>query len=163
MSDWRERARAIRAAEDEYGVIEVVAAARGEGSEATLPRQAELAKKLIHEILMPVLAEFAGIVTAVPATPVFHQYDQRSLGVTCDLDSVRFAVHVFLLPDASVRIAVFLMPSRAEPLFRDFGLAASGEEVEQWFGASLAKLFEDRVPIHGARSKTADLFAVGAG
>lgn len=163
MSDWRDRARSIRAQEDESGVFEMVAAARDRDAGARVLRQEEFAKKVIHEVLMPVLAEFAGIVTRVSGPPVLHRYDRRTFGVTCDLDSVRFTVHVFLLPDAQVRIAVALAPSRAEPHYRDYPLSARNEEIEPWFGACLVNLYENQVPVHSRQSGMGEQVPAGAG
>ena len=163
MSDWRERARAIRAAEEERGVIEAVAAARDHGSDTLLARQTAFAKQLILEVLVPVLADFAGIVNPSPDTPVLHKYDRQTFGLTCDLDSVRFAVHVFLLTDGLVRIAVFLEPSQVEPHSRDYPLTADSDDIERWFGDCLVKLYEERVPVHGLNSPDAGRPATVAG
>ncbi len=153
MTDWRERAHAIRATEDQCTTSQSVAVARNGAPDVLREKQELFARHFIHEVLVPVLREFGGIVTRETATPVVHEYDRRTFGITCDLDSARFVVHVFLLADGNVRIAVFLGPSQVEPHYRDFELSASKQEIEQWFGGCLVKLYEERVPIHGLSPK----------
>jgi len=153
MSDWRELAKAIRAKEDERGGVEGVVPFEDNESELFLTQEAIFAKKVINEVLIPVLAEFAEIVTRTPAKPVFHEYDTQTFGVTCDLDSVRFSVNVYLLPNSIVRIAVFLTPSSAEPDHQDYRLSAQHEEIEEWFGDCLVKLYRHGAPVHGPRPR----------
>jgi hypothetical protein len=151
MSDWRERARAIRAAEDERGTSEAAAVPCARGSDELLARQTTFAKQLLLDVLIPVLGEFAGIVTGSAGTPALHKHDRRTYGLTCDLSAVRFAVHVFLLGSGLVRVAVFLEPSHVDPHFRDFPLTADPGAIEGWFGDCLARLYAERVPVHGPR------------
>jgi hypothetical protein len=89
-----------------------------------------------------VASEFAQIVTGEPGRPAVHAYHRGAVGLTCDLDSRRFAVNVFLLPEAKVRIAVSLAPSQTAGWHKDFRLDASKEEIEEWFGSALARLYE---------------------
>jgi hypothetical protein len=154
MSDWREHARAIRTIEEECGMPDVIAAARDGAREALLGRQTVFARRMIPEVLAPVLGEFSGIVTREPCTPVIHEYDARTYGLTCDLDSVRFILHVFLLADGKVRVTVLLSPVRGDPHCRDFELSVGNKQIESWLGDCLVKLYEDRVPVH-ARNKKA--------
>jgi hypothetical protein len=112
--------------------------------EATLPQQRAYAREIIDEVLAPVLTEFVAIVRGTPGKPVRHEYDRRAFGVTCDLNAQRFVVNVYLLPDSLLRVTVFLVPSQTEPHYRDFALSAKNNEIEEWFGGSLAKLCENR-------------------
>jgi hypothetical protein len=144
MSDWRERAKVIRAGLDRHPVDEAATAARDREREAMLPKQTAFATKIIKEIVVPVLTEFVGIVTGTPGKPVCHEYDKRTYGVTCDLDSLRFWVKAYLLFDSKVRLAVSLTPSQTEGWHRDYGPQARDDEIEEWFGNCLAKLYESR-------------------
>jgi hypothetical protein len=142
MTGWRERATAIRAVLDRRKGAETAAVSARPEPEAALARQAAFAGRVLKEVLAPVAREFSQIVTGAPAKPAAHEYHLRSLGLTCELDSRRFSVGVFLLPDDKVRIAVSLTPSQTAGWHRDFGLDASNEEVEEWFGTALARLYE---------------------
>jgi hypothetical protein len=142
MKTWRNQAEAIRARMEKRKVDEAAAAARHAFLEAMLPQQIAFAKKCIREVLMPVLTDFVHILSGTPGKPVLHEYDRRAIGVTCDMDSQRFVVNVYLLPDSLVRIAVFLIQSQTEPHYRDFAFSATNDEIEEWFGSSLVKLYE---------------------
>ncbi len=143
MIAWREKATAIRHKEESSPDGAAVATRRKPCGDL-LPWQAAFAKKVVQEVLIPVLAEFVSIVTGSPAKPIYHEYDERTVGVTCDLDSMRFTAKVYLFPDAAVRFAVFLTPSLAEGHCRDFHLSAGNHEIEEWFGGCLAKMYENR-------------------
>jgi hypothetical protein len=144
MIDWRQQARAIRVAQEKRlhrsGAV-VLEEAPPSGS---LQRQAAFAERVIHEVLGPVLTEFADIVADTSVTPVFHHYDDRTVGVTCDLDSLRFTSKLHFLPDSAVRLTVFPTPTQTEGHCRDFDLSAPNGELEQWFGNCLGKLYENR-------------------
>jgi hypothetical protein len=144
MSNWRKQAEAIRARIEKRKVDETVTAARHTLLEEMLPQQSAYARKIIREVLAPVLTDFVAILSSTAGKPVQHEYDRRAFGVTCDLDSQRFVVNVHLLPDSLVRVAVFLIPSQTEPHYRDFALSAKNGEIEEWFGSSLVKLYENR-------------------
>jgi hypothetical protein len=143
MSHWRKQAEAIRAQLQKRRGDDQ-AAARQALQEQSWTQQSAHAKKVIREVLTPVLTDFAAIVTGTPGKPIEHDYDRRAMAVTCDLNSQRFVANVYLLPDAMIRIAVFLVPSQTEPHYRDFAASAAGEEIENWFGSSLVKLYESR-------------------
>jgi hypothetical protein len=144
MSDWREGATAIRVAIDKRKADAAVATARRGEPDGLLPQQAAFARRIIEEVLSPVLREYVQILTGVAGKPIFHEYDKRTLGLTCDLDALRYSVHVYLLPDSMVRIAVSLMPSHGDGCYRDYGIYAPNEEIERWFGGSLVRLYEYR-------------------
>ncbi len=144
MSDWRDGAAAIRAAIDKRRADEAAALARKKEPEGLLPQQTAFARRIIEEVLGPVLREFVQILTGQAGKPVLHDYDKRTLGLTCDLDSLRYSVHLYLLPDSMVRIAVSLVPSHGDGCHRDYGMYAPNEEIERWFGGSLVRLYEYR-------------------
>ncbi len=144
MSTWRNQAEAIRAKIEKRKVDKNAAAARQALQEAMQPQQIAYARKCIREVLVPVLTDFVAILNGAPGKPILHEYDRRTLGVTCDLDSQRFVVTVYLLPDSLVRVAVFLIPSQTEPHYRDFALSAANDDLEEWFGSSLVRLYENR-------------------
>jgi hypothetical protein len=144
MIDWRERARAIRIGMGRRGVHEAGVAVLRQQAETCPPQQAAFAKRMINEVVAPVLREFVGIVTDAPGKPVYHEHDRRTLALTCDLDARRFTVKVYLLPDSTVRLGVFLIPSHTEGDCRDFGLDARNEEIEGWLGDCLTRLYENR-------------------
>lgn len=144
MISWREKAQGIRSRQDWRVETGAAAIAQEKQAEAKLLQQAAFAKRIIREVLIPVLTEFAGIVTDKEAKPVYHEYDERTLGVTCDLNSQRFTTKVYLLPDAAIRVTVFLTPSPTEGHCRDYGLAARNDEIEEWFGDCLARLYDNR-------------------
>jgi hypothetical protein len=144
MIDWRERARAIRMHMDRRGIHEGGVAVLRPQAEPYPPRQAAFAKRIINEVVSPVLKEFVGIVTDVPGRPVYHEHDRRTLAMTCDLDARRFTVKVYLVPDSAVRLGVFRTPSHAEGDCKDFGLDARNEEIEGWLGDCLNRLYANR-------------------
>ncbi len=144
MSNWRKQAEAIRAHIEKRRVDGAAAAARHAFLEAMSPQQIAFARKCIREVLVPVLTDFVAILNHAPGKPVLHEYDRRTLGVTCDLDSQRFVVTVYLLPDSLVRVSVFLIPSQTEPHYRDFAFSAANDDIEEWFGSTLVKLYENR-------------------
>jgi hypothetical protein len=144
MNTWRNQAEAIRARIEKRKVDESEAAAWCALAEKMLPQQIAYARKIIREVLVPVLTDFVAILTGTPGKPVQREYDRRALGVTCDLNSQRFVVNVHLLPDSKVRVAVFLVPSQTEPHHRDFALSTTNDDIEEWFGSSLVKLYEYR-------------------
>jgi hypothetical protein len=144
MIGWREKAQGIRARQDWRIAAGATTTAREKRAEAPLPEQAAFAQRVIQEVLIPVLTEFAGIVTDTAAKPVYHEYDERALGVSCDLNSQRFTTKVYLLPDVRVRLTVFLTPSQTEGQCKDFGLSARNDEIEEWFGDCLARLYDNR-------------------
>jgi len=142
MSGWRERAVAIRAVQERRkatGGTPSAPAREGDGARA---RQAAFARRIIEEVLAPVLREFTRIVTGEPGTAVFHEYHKRRFGLTCDLDARRFAADVFLTEDGTVRLAVSLIPSISPGWDRDYPLNARNCEIEEWFGTALARLYE---------------------
>jgi hypothetical protein len=139
---WRERATAIRAVAEKRKSGEAAAAARAREAESALLPQTAFARRIIDEVLIPVLKDFGRIVTGAAGSPVFHEYHQRAFGLTYELDSLRFSVGVFLLPEPRVRLAVSLMPSSTEGWHRDFPLNARNGEIEEWFGTSLSRLYE---------------------
>jgi hypothetical protein len=144
MSDWREGATAIRAAIERRKAEETAASARRKEPDGLFPQQTAFAHRIIEEVLTPVLREFVRIVTGEPGKPIVHEYDKRTLGLTCDLDSLRYSVRVYLLPDSVVRIAVFLNPSCGDGCHRDYGIPTPDEAIERWFGESLVRLYEYR-------------------
>jgi hypothetical protein len=144
MFDWRERARAMRIGMDRRGTHEAGVAVVDQQAEPCPPQQAAFARRIINEVVAPVLREFVSIVTDVPGKPVYHEHDKRTLAMTCDLDARRFTVKVYLLPDATVRLGAFLTPSHAEGDCKDFGLDARNEEIEGWLGDCLNRLYENR-------------------
>jgi hypothetical protein len=144
MSDWRKQAEAIHARMEKRKADETAAAARQTLLEEMLPQQIASTRKIIREVLAPVLTDFVAIVSGSPGKPVQHEYDRRTFRVTCDLNWHRFVVNLYLLPDSMVRIAVLLVPSQTEPHYRDFALSATNEDIEKWFGNSLVKLYENR-------------------
>lgn len=144
MRSWRERAAAIRTAEEgRRAEARVVEAPPGE-PEAALIQQSAFARRVIAEVLAPVLREFLQIVTGTPGTTVCHEYHRRALGVCCELDSRRFSVDLFLLTDGKVRLAVSLLPQSTDGWHRDYDPTARNEEIEEWFGVSLCRLYEAR-------------------
>jgi hypothetical protein len=132
-------ASAIRTIADKRKAAEAAASARA--NEAALPQQTAFARRISEEVLIPVLKELCEIATGAPGAPVFHAYHRRAFGVTCDLDSLRFSIDVFLLPDAGVRIAVSVIPSQAEGWHRDYSLSARNDEIEEWVGRALSKVY----------------------
>jgi len=144
MSDWREGAAAIRAAFEKQQSDKTTATARRRESEGLLPQQSTFARRMLADVLRPVLQEFVLIVTGVSGNVVTHEDDKRTLSLTCELDSLRYSVSLYLLFDSTVRIAVSLMPSHGDGRYRDYGLYAREEEVERWFGTSLVKLYDNR-------------------
>jgi hypothetical protein len=143
MSSWRERATAIRALLEKRKRTEATAARFGAREpEGALTRQAAFARRVSAEVLTPVLQEFSRIVTGKAATPVSHEYHARAFGLTCDLDSQRLAVTVFLVPDGKVRLAVNVLPAETEGWHKDFQPNARNEQIEEWFGTALARLFQ---------------------
>jgi hypothetical protein len=144
MIGWREKARAIRPRGETRSAGDGAAETRPKPGEAIRPEQAAFARRILKEVLIPVLTEFVGIVTDAPAEPACHEYDERSLGVSCDLDSLRFTIKVFLLHDSRVRVAVFLTPSQTGGHCKNYELAAPNGEIEEWVGSCLVKLYENR-------------------
>jgi hypothetical protein len=142
MIGWRERAAAIHTAVEKRKACAAGASAPSSEAEAALAQQAAFVRRISQEVLVPVLKEFCEIVTGPPGKPVVHEYHKRAFGVTCELDSRRFCVNVFLLPDGEVRIAVSLMPSQTGGWHRDYRLGARNEEIEEWFGTALSRLYE---------------------
>jgi hypothetical protein len=144
MSNWRERAQAVRlAAERRLGGEAVVARTR---ELAPAPHQGAFARQVIQEVLLPVLTEVVGLLTGSPGKPLLHEYGPRDLGVSCELDSLRFQVHVFLLEGKAIRVAVSLLPSFRDGCFayyRDFGPQTGYGEIEAWFGDALVKMYEN--------------------
>jgi hypothetical protein len=143
MISWREKARSLRAWELSKSGGTALAHRRAPTG-APLARQVAFAESITKEVLIPVLKEFAEIVSGAPAHPVYHHYNETAFGVTCDLDSRRFTVKVYLLPSLEVRIAVFLTPSSTEGHCRDYRLVAPRSEIEEWLGDCLARLYENR-------------------
>jgi hypothetical protein len=144
MIGWREKAQGIRARQDWRMASGAATIAREKRADAKLPQQTACAKRIIQEVLIPVLTEFTGIVTDTATKPLYHEYDERTLGVTCDLNAQRFTSKVYLLPEAGVRLTVFLTPSQTEGHCKDFELSARNDEIEEWFGDCLARLYDNR-------------------
>jgi len=144
MIGWRERAKDIRARQERRRTALSASAPQAEELPGDHHQQAAFAKRVIREVLAPVLSEFVSIVKGTPAMVAYHESGERTLGVTCDLNSSRFTAKVHLLAGLEVRLSVFLTPSQAEAHCRDFSLSAPNAEIEAWFGDCLTKLYENQ-------------------
>lgn len=142
MAGWREQATALRAVIEKRQKDQAVVSARLPDGDGGLTRQTAFARKIIEEVLIPVLREFSSIVTGVAVQPVQHAYHKQYFGLTCELDSRRFTVDVFLIPEAKVRLAVSLKPSQTLGWHQDFALDATNAEIEEWLGTSLTRLYD---------------------
>jgi hypothetical protein len=120
MSDWRDGAAAIRTAIEKRKADDAAASARRKEPEGLQ------------------------IVTGEAEKAEAHEYEKRTLGLTCDLDSLRYWINLYLLRDSTVRIAVSLMPSHGDGCYRDYGMYVPNEEIERWFGGSLVRLYDYR-------------------
>lgn len=146
MSNWRERAREVRAAA-ERRQAGGVALADGRGCEPAPASQSAYARQVIDEVLVPVFREAVGLLTGSPVEPMVHEYGPWKLGVSCELDSLRFQADVYLLEGRAIRVAVSLLPSFGEgsyAYYKDFGPQARKGEIEAWFGEALVKMYENR-------------------
>ncbi|HLN27502.1 MAG TPA: hypothetical protein VK395_07135 [Gemmataceae bacterium] len=144
MIGWREKAKRFRAGQGRRQVAGRVATPVAAGLPDQLGQQVTFAKRIAKEVLVPVLREFASIVTGAPAPVQYHEYDERTIGVTCDLNSSRFTAKVYFLPAAAIRLSVILTPSQTEAHCRDFAITAPNNTIEEWFGNCLTKLYENR-------------------
>jgi hypothetical protein len=146
MSNWRERARGIRAAAErrQAGGAALVVRSGGEAAPAV---QTAYARQVIDTVLVPVFQEVVGILTGSPGKPVVHVYGPWNLGVTCELDSLRFQANVYFLEGKAIRIAVSLLPSFGDgsyAYYKDFEPQTRKGEIETWFGDTLVKMYENR-------------------
>jgi hypothetical protein len=146
MSNWRERAREVRAAAERRQASGAAPAGPRVGEPARAP-QAAYARQVIDEVLVPVFQEVVGILTGSPGKPVVHEYGPWNLGVTCELDFLRFQANVYLLEGKAIRVAVSLLPTFGEgsyAYYKDFEPQARKAEIEAWFGDTLVKMYENR-------------------
>ena len=146
MSNWRERAREDRAAAEKRQAGGAAPGGRG-GGEPAPAQQAAYARQVIDEVLVPVFREVVSLLTGSLGKPVVHEYGPRKLGVTCELDSLRYQADVYLLEGKAIRIAVSLLPSFGDgtyAYYKDFEPQACKADIEAWFGDTVVKMYENR-------------------